>query len=163
MGNVFCRNRGADEGTRMSSRERKMVRDSWRTFCKKNPDYGVLMFLGMFTKHPEYLQLFQHFKDKDIRTLPNDPKFRAHAYAVGHQLSAIVECLEEPDVVTELIRKNATSHLKRAGVKPAHFQSLFWAALEEMTASHSSMMTPSVVAAWEKLFDVSETFLDLHS
>ncbi|KAH6948855.1 hypothetical protein HPB50_026606 [Hyalomma asiaticum] len=137
----------------LTDREKKLIRNSWRKFCEKNPDYGVRIFISMFAKHPEYLQLFPRFRDKELRTLRNDAKFRAHACAVGHQLSAIVECIEDEEVLVELIRKNAANHLPRAGVRPSNFESLSEAALEQMMASNKALMTPATVCAWNKLFE----------
>ncbi|XP_075728362.1 uncharacterized protein LOC142769213 isoform X2 [Rhipicephalus microplus] len=108
----------------------------------------------MFAKHPEYLQMFPRFRDKELQTLRDDAKFRAHACAVGHQLSAIVECIEDDEVFIELIRKNAANHLPRAGVSPSNFESLFAAALEQMVASNKALMTPATMRAWEKLFKI---------
>ncbi|XP_065280102.1 globin-like [Dermacentor albipictus] len=113
----------------------------------------MLLFMCMFTKHPDYLKLFKQFRGRDLRSLPTDPKFRAHASAVGHQLSAMIECLHDPDVLIVLIQKNALSHATR-NVKPANFEGLFEAVIEEMAASEKSLMKTAPVTAWEKLFDV---------
>ncbi|KAK8776283.1 hypothetical protein V5799_030372, partial [Amblyomma americanum] len=137
----------------MTPREKRLVRDSWRRFCDKNPDYGVLLFLSMFTKHPQYIALFRSFRGKNVRQLHEDPTFRAHAYAVGHQLSAMVESLEDPLVLIELIRKNATNHRMRQGVRPENFEGLFSAVVEEMVSSDVSLMTQATVKAWERLFE----------
>ncbi|KAH9379383.1 hypothetical protein HPB48_008095 [Haemaphysalis longicornis] len=136
----------------MTSREKRLVLDSWRRFCRQNPDYSVILFMGMFTRHPEYQKLFRPFRKVHREALPSNAKFRAHACAVGHQLSAIVESLDEPEVAVELIRKNAADHTKRARVRPANFEGLFSAVLAEMEAKSKPVMTPAVVAAWEKLF-----------
>lgn len=142
----------ADERTGMTDREKKLVRSSWQRFCDVNQDYGMLLFMGMFTNHPEYLELFKHFKGRDLRSLHNDPKFRAHASAVGHQLSAMVESLDDPEVLVVLIQKNALSHTTR-NVKPTNFEGLFEAVIEEMAASERSLMKTATVSAWEKLFE----------
>ncbi|KAK8780485.1 hypothetical protein V5799_018174 [Amblyomma americanum] len=136
----------------MTDHEKKLVRRSWHKFCQQNPDYGVLIFVGMFTQYPDYLELFPRFRGRDLRALEGDPKFRAHACAVGHQLSALVECMEEPDVLAELIRKNAVNHLARRGVEPEHFESLLAVTLEQMMSHVGPLMTPAAVRAWKKLF-----------
>ncbi|XP_050046543.1 globin-like [Dermacentor andersoni] len=156
MGNVL-RKSISDRRCGLTEHDKKLIRRSWRKFCERNPDYGVRIFIGMFAKHPEYLQLFPRFRDKELRALRNDAKFRAHACAVGHQLSAIVECIEDDEVFVELIRKNAANHLPRAGVRPANFESLFAAALEQLVASNRAFMTPAIVNAWERLFEIMNT------
>ncbi|KAH8032129.1 hypothetical protein HPB51_023239 [Rhipicephalus microplus] len=154
MGNAF-RKGSSDQRSGLTDGEKRLIRNSWRKFCEQNPDYGVRIFISMFAKHPEYLQMFPRFRDKELQTLRDDAKFRAHACAVGHQLSAIVECIEDDEVFIELIRKNAANHLPRAGVSPSNFESLFAAALEQMVASNKALMTPATMRAWEKLFKVS--------
>ncbi|XP_065285482.1 uncharacterized protein [Dermacentor albipictus] len=156
MGNVL-RKSLSNQRCLLTKRDKKLIRKSWRMFCERNPDYGGRIFIGMFTKHPEYLQLFPRFRDKELRALRHDAKFRAHACAVGHQLSAIVECIEDDEVFVELIRKNAANHLPRAGVRPANFESLFTAALEQMVASNRAFMTPATMNAWERLFEIMNT------
>ncbi|KAL3212927.1 hypothetical protein MRX96_035755 [Rhipicephalus microplus] len=153
MGNAFRRG-SSDQRSGLTDREKRLIRNSWRKFCEQNPDYGVRIFISMFAKHPEYLQMFPRFRDKELQTLRDDAKFRAHACAVGHQLSAIVECIEDDEVFIELIRKNAANHLPRAGVSPSNFESLFAAALEQMVASNKALMTPATMRAWEKLFKI---------
>ncbi|KAH6924888.1 hypothetical protein HPB50_025903 [Hyalomma asiaticum] len=157
MGNALRKGLGNQRSGCLTDREKTLIRNTWRKFCEKNPDYGVRIFIAMFTEHPEYLQLFPRFRNKGLRTLRNDAKFRAHACAVGHQLSAIVECIEDDEVMVELIRKNAANHLKRAGVRPSSFESLSSATLEEMMASNGPLMTPDTVRAWEKLFEIMNT------
>ncbi|XP_050029045.2 globin-like [Dermacentor andersoni] len=142
----------ADEPMGMTDREKKLVRSSWQRFCDVNHNYGMLLFMGMFTKHPDYLNLFKQFRGRDLRSLHIDHKFRAHASAVGHQLSAMIECLDDPEVLIVLIQKNALSHTTR-NVKPANFEGLFEAVIEEMTASEKSLMKTATVTAWEKLFE----------
>ncbi|XP_054934440.1 globin-like [Dermacentor andersoni] len=141
----------------LTKRDKKLIRNSWPKFCERNPDYGMSIFISMFAKHPEYLQLFPRFRDKELRALRDDAKFRAHACAVSQQLSAIVECIEDDELLVELIRKNAANHLPRAGVRPANFEGLFAAALEQMVASNRAFMTPATVNAWQRLFEIMNT------
>ncbi|XP_077528369.1 cytoglobin-1-like [Haemaphysalis longicornis] len=156
MGNVLHKD-VADPRTGMTPREERLVRDSWRNFTRKNPDFGVIVFQRMFRKYPEYQKLFERFKNADVQTLPSNPKFRAHACSVGFQLSAIVESLDDPDAVAELIHRNAVNHTKHAGVRPPNFEGFFSAVLEEMEAKNKSFMTPPVVAAWVKFFEFMNT------
>ncbi|XP_065283267.1 globin-like [Dermacentor albipictus] len=156
MGNVLHK-RLSYQRCSLTEHDKKLIRKSWRKFCERNPDYGVRIFIGMFAKHPEYLQLFPRFRDMELRALRHDAKFRAHACAVGHQLSAIVECIEDDEVFVELIRKNAANHLPRVGVRPANFEGLFAAALEQMVAGNRAFMTPATVNAWERLFEIMNT------
>lgn len=157
MGNLLQKDDVADPRTGMTPREERLVRDSWRNFTRKNPDFRVIVLQRMFSNHPEYQNLFERFKQADVQTLPSNPKYRAHACVVGFQLSAIVESLDDPDVVAELIQRNAVNHTKLAGVRPPNFEGFFSAVLEEMEAKNKRSMTPPVVAAWAKLFEFMNT------
>ncbi|XP_065283256.1 globin-like [Dermacentor albipictus] len=156
MGNVLRKN-FSNQQCPLTERDKILIRNSWRMYCERNPDYDVSIFIGMFAKYPEYLQLFPRFRDKELRALRNDAAFRAHACAVGQQLSAIVECIEDDEAFVELIRKNAADHVPRAGVRPANFEGFFAAALEQMVACNRALMTPATVDAWQRLFEIMNT------
>ncbi|KAH7998781.1 hypothetical protein HPB51_026368 [Rhipicephalus microplus] len=121
MGSAF-RKEVPDPRTHMTERERAVVTQTWKRFHGARKDYGELIFLTMLTRHPDYLQLFRHFKDKSLDDLTADAQFRAHACAVGYQLSSMVDSVHDSVLLEALIRKNAISHLERQGVHPFHFQ-----------------------------------------
>ncbi|KAL1476458.1 hypothetical protein MTO96_036479 [Rhipicephalus appendiculatus] len=123
MGSAF-RKEVPDPRTHLTERERSVVTHTWKRFQGAHKDYGELIFLTMFSRHPDYLQLFRHFKDKSIDELPADAQFRAHACAVAYQLSSMVDSVHDSVLLEALIRKNAMSHLERPGVHPFHFQFL---------------------------------------
>ncbi|XP_065284516.1 uncharacterized protein [Dermacentor albipictus] len=156
MGNVL-RKSLSNKRCLLTERDKKLIRNSWRKFCERNPDYGMSIFMGMFAKHPEYLHLFPRFRDMELRALRDNAKFRTHACAVGQHLSATVDCTGDDEVLVELIRKNAANHVPRAGVRPANFESLFAAALEQMVASNRAFMTPATMSAWQRLFEIMNT------
>ncbi|KAH7956612.1 hypothetical protein HPB52_011032 [Rhipicephalus sanguineus] len=55
-----------DEHTGLTEAEMVLVQESWRSFCDHYRDYGVLIFLSMFAKHPEYLPMFLNFRGKTV-------------------------------------------------------------------------------------------------
>lgn len=109
------------------------------------------IFIAFFVKAPDTLELFRHFRGKAISVLPNEPQFRAHAWAVGYQLASMVEYSADAALLEALVRKNAKSHTTRAGVKPEHFALIGQTVIEVMKNKHGKFMTPAAVAAWEKL------------
>ncbi|XP_054922928.1 globin-like [Dermacentor andersoni] len=155
MGNSLRRVATSSGHTGLTYRERKHVRDTWQAFCRAKPDYGVLIFVEFFQRYPTYLQLFQPFGDLPLKDLVCNHRFRAHGSAVGHQFTAVVDTLDEPDVMIELIRKNAIKHALKPGVKAEHFESLLHVMLETMQTRCPEHFTPDVIVAWTKLFDVS--------
>lgn len=160
MGNALKKDQ-VDSRTGLTDKERRAIRESWRTFSENNPDYGVILFNGMFTKHPQYVKLFRHFRGKSLKVLQGDPKFKAHASAVGHQFSALVDSLEDPEILVELIRKNASNHIQHKGVQPSHFESLLHVTLEIMHRKVPSKMSQAAVSGWDKLVEVSQRSLTL--
>ncbi|XP_065294123.1 globin-like isoform X3 [Dermacentor albipictus] len=155
MGNSLRRVATSSGRTGLTYRERKHVRDTWQAFCRAKPDYGVLIFVEFFQRYPSYLQLFEPFGDLPLKDLVCNHRFRAHGSAVGHQFTAVVDTLDEPDVMIELIRKNAVKHALKPGVKAEHFESLLHVMLETMQTRCPEHFTPDVVVAWTKLFDMA--------
>ncbi|KAK8784691.1 hypothetical protein V5799_008944, partial [Amblyomma americanum] len=152
MGNAGS-NDPVDNRTGMSKHENKLVRDSWRRFCEKEPNFGLAFLMAMFSSHPEYLMLFPSFHNVSVHDLANNAKFRALASEVGRHMTAFIEALDDTQVLIELVRKNAINHLKFPGVQPHNFESFFSAAMQEMIAANKSAMTPATVSAWDKLFE----------
>lgn len=141
-----------DKATGMTEREKKMVLHSWHTFTKHHQDYGVVVFRAFFKKHPDYIRLFSKFKDKDISTLADDPKFRSHSFTLGMQLNNMIDSLERPDNLHELLVSNAEFHAKIKGVTPKHFEEFGNVLIGVLTDNHAKLMTPPALVAWNKFF-----------
>lgn len=154
MGNSL-RTEQIDKLTGLTDKEAKAIRDTWRMFCDRHPDHGMLIFNAMFVKNPKYLELFPKFRSKSMAALQNDAKYKAHGSAVGHHLSAMVDTLDDTTILVEMMRKNAENHTVRAGVTTRHFRSLCRAVLEVLEMKLGSDLTPLAVVAWDKLFEVS--------
>lgn len=110
------------------------------------------IFVAFFSKAPETVELFRHFRGKPISELPHEPQFRAHAWAVGYQLASMVEYSADATLLEALIRKNAKSHTTRRGVKPEHFGLIGKTVIDVMKSKGGKYMTPAAIASWEKLF-----------
>ncbi|KAH6927965.1 hypothetical protein HPB50_010053 [Hyalomma asiaticum] len=152
MGNSL-RKAATSGGKELTYRERKHVRHSWQAFCRAKPDYGVLIFVEFFQRYPSYVQLFPPFRDQPLKDLVCNHRFRAHGCAVGHQIAAVVDTLDDPEVMIELIRKNAANHTAKPGVQPEHFERILHVMLETMQTRCPEQFTQDVVAAWTKLFN----------
>ncbi|XP_050038014.1 cytoglobin-1-like [Dermacentor andersoni] len=156
MGN-YARKDVADKRTGMTKREKALLRDTWRKFCQKKPDFGSVVLLAMFTLHPEHQALFPSFEGRDLRLLRDDAKFRTFAAVVGSRLSAMVDSVDDYDALSELAHKNAVDHAQREGVLAEHFADFYSATLGEIIESNKSAMTPAAIAAWEKFFETLST------
>lgn len=139
-----------DVQTGLTEREKKLIKDSWHNFCSENREYGVLLFLSLFVKHPEYLPLFKNFRCKHVAELRDDPAFRAHGCAIGYHLTSMVDSLGDPATFEVLVRRNATEHLRRKGVRPFHFQVLGDCLVDVLQAKDDRGLTPAALEAWKK-------------
>ncbi|XP_065289757.1 uncharacterized protein [Dermacentor albipictus] len=139
-----------DEVSGLTENQKNLVRSTWRTFCNDNREYGVLMFLSLFVKHPEFLRMFHNFRSKHVATLKDDPAFRAHGCAVGYHLTSMVENLTDPAAFEVLVRRNATEHLRRKGVTPHHFELMGGCVVDVLQAKEGRIMTPAALEAWKK-------------
>ncbi|XP_077541296.1 hemoglobin subunit alpha-like [Haemaphysalis longicornis] len=175
MGNTQRRS-SEDPCNALTERDRKIMRKTWHAFCSAKPNYGTLIFIELFQRHPTFLALFPAFENRplkdimdtpsfDLQTLPLESevssrwrteaplrRFRAHGSTVGATLSAIVGALDDPGVLTELIRKNVASHKRKPGVQPEHFERLLEVVLATMQRHCPALMTPQAVEAWTRLF-----------
>ncbi|KAL1448508.1 hypothetical protein MTO96_044045 [Rhipicephalus appendiculatus] len=152
MGNFWAKE-PVNKRTGMTRSENKLVQTTWNTFCRKHPDFGSLLLLAMFTQHPEYQKLFPKFKGRELRVLRDGAKFRAFGQAVGHQLTAIVNSLDDYEDLLAVARQNAVEHARREGVQADHFEGFFSAALSQMIEGNRSAMKPAAITAWEKFFE----------
>ncbi|KAH6925957.1 hypothetical protein HPB50_012706 [Hyalomma asiaticum] len=152
MGSILDKDT-ADKRTGMMKRENKLVRSTWHSFCHKNADFGSLLLVAMFTRHPKYQALFPKIQGREVRFLRDDAKFRAFGAAVGRQLTAIVDSVDNYDDLYAAARQNAVDHTRREGMQAEHFEGFFTAALDQMIESNKSDMTPAAVTAWEKFFE----------
>ncbi|XP_072141088.1 uncharacterized protein [Dermacentor andersoni] len=77
---------------------------------------------------------------------------RAHAFAVGRQITLMVDYLDAPRTLLDIIVKNAELHMRPGGVAPEHFVELGRVIIDVLCADQEELMPPAVVKAWEKLF-----------
>lgn len=150
MGNAL--HRDTEDGTTgLTEKERRLIHESWQNFTKKHPDYGILLFTALFVKHPEYQKLFKKFKDKELGTLMRDPIFTDHASTAGRQITAMVDSLETPGILLEIITKNIEFHPIGSGVMPEHYVEMGRVLIEVLRADEDERTTRATIKAWEKL------------
>ncbi|CAN7982341.1 unnamed protein product, partial [Ixodes pacificus] len=155
MGNILTKSL-PDSRTGLSKRDTKLIRKSWFKLCKQHPKAGQLIFKALFTKHPDFMALFQHFKDKDLGVLLSDPQFASLSSAIIQAFGTMISSLDDPAGVVALIRKNATDHTTREGVQPSHFEAMLYVVLEVLQDKLGSRLKPEAVTSWEKLIEVGE-------
>ncbi|KAH9379847.1 hypothetical protein HPB48_003498 [Haemaphysalis longicornis] len=80
---------------------------------------------------------------------------RNHAIKFGDQLNNLIEALDKPAVLADLMRKTSHLHAGHKGVKPEHFVTMGRVIINVLTANHDRLMTGPAVKAWEKLFVIA--------
>ncbi|KAH8042792.1 hypothetical protein HPB51_025844 [Rhipicephalus microplus] len=139
----------------LTENEKNLIKSTWRAFCSNNREYGVLLFLSLFVRHPEYLPKFRNFRANNAAGLKDDPAFRAHGCAVGYHLTSMVDNILDPATFEVLVRRNATEHLHRQGVRPSHFEVMGEIVINVLQAKEERLMTPAAVDSWKKFLSVS--------
>ncbi|KAH7934679.1 hypothetical protein HPB51_028955 [Rhipicephalus microplus] len=132
----------------LTENEKNLIESTWRAFCSNNREYGVLLFLSLFVRHPEYLSMFRHFRAKH-------PAFRAHGCAIGYHLTSMVENILDPATFEVLVRRNTTEHLRHQGIRPRHFEVMGEIVIDVPQATEKRLMTPAAIDAWKKFLSVS--------
>lgn len=144
-----------DPRTGLTPAEKNAVQYTWTLF--RTQDYtgnSVNLFLELFAQYPKYKLLFPVFSEESPDTLTKNARFIAHALAVTYQLSAIVETLDDPEIMVELVRKNAYSHVRRKGVTPVHFASLGKVLVAFFVRNYHLKKASAAKLGWEKMFQM---------
>lgn len=119
-----------DKTTGLTSRDRYLVRITWKE-ARSNPvqlgvdllvelvySYLIYFFCEILypfrflDKYPEYIKMFP-FRNLPPEKFPEDKKFQAHCANIIFTLGALIESLDNPDVLVEMLKKSGESHGKR--------------------------------------------------
>lgn len=140
-----------DPRTGITVREHFAIVETWSAFRKDMRTSCVSIFLVLFHRYPEYQEIFPAFRNIQDNELPHEAKLLAHALAVAYYLSSMVDTLDDPQTLMELIRKNTVNHVRRP-VTPQHFDQLAIVILQVMQEKLRSRMTATATVAWQKFF-----------
>ncbi|XP_064470432.1 hemoglobin-3-like [Ornithodoros turicata] len=164
MGNSFSSDISQlmDPDTGMTMAEKMSVRSTWLRFRSRREN-GIDFFLELFALYPVTLQLFP-FANDPVDTLARNPKLVAHSVAVVGQVTAMVDALDNADLLRQLIKKNARMHRYRRGVLPEHFAILVKVMKTVMCRHVDGFTKPNSANGWEKFFrlliDITEDVYD---
>ncbi|XP_077494898.1 globin-like [Amblyomma americanum] len=135
----------------LSSRDKTYIIDTWTMIRRDMRGNAVSLFVALFARYPEYQRMFRAFKDVPLEELPRNGVVKAHALAVFYFITVIIESMDDNDLLTELVRKNARNHLRRP-VGPEHYANMTELLIEVMQDKLRSRMAPAAVRAWKTLF-----------
>ncbi|XP_077548481.1 cytoglobin-1-like [Haemaphysalis longicornis] len=142
----------ADTVTGLSNLEKQAIRDTWALFKKQIRTSSVAIFVVLFLRYPEYQKMFPLFADHPTAELPKNPKMLAHSLTFAYAITSIVDSLDEPETVEELVRKLATAHAPRSPTMSTQFEHMGCAVVDVLGEKLGAAMTPTATAAWRKLF-----------
>lgn len=75
----------------------------------------------MYSLHPATIEKFPLFKGKTLEEISKHPKLPAHAMSVMYALASYIDNLHDTDLLVELVKKTAVSHIGR-GVGSEYFK-----------------------------------------
>ncbi|KAH6924258.1 hypothetical protein HPB50_014527 [Hyalomma asiaticum] len=140
-----------DPVTGLSVRDRNYIIDTWILIRRDIRVTSTSMFVALFARYPDYQRLFERFANVPLQELPRNEVVKAHALAVFYFYTNIVDGMDDPDLLTELVRKNVRNHLRRP-MGPQHYANMDEVLLEVIKDKLRSRMSPGAVRAWKKLF-----------
>lgn len=78
-------------------------------------------FYSLYSLHPATIEKFPLFKGKTLEEISKHPKLPAHAMSVMYALASYIDNLHDTDLLVELVKKTAVSHIGR-GVGSEYFK-----------------------------------------
>jgi len=107
----------------LTKRQRFLLKGQWKGISRELQSTGVAMFVQMFTKSPELLELFADFKglatEEEWRA---NEKFQEHGERVMLRVDDAVGSLETIDIATDILLQTGAYHKKIPGFKPEMFK-----------------------------------------
>ncbi|KAL1442222.1 hypothetical protein MTO96_007844 [Rhipicephalus appendiculatus] len=141
-----------DPVTGLSLRDRNYIIDTWILIRRDMRVNAMSLFVALFARYPDYQRIFKPFAHVPLQELPRSEVATAHALVVFYFITNVVDGMDDADLLTELVRKNARNHLRRP-MGPQHFANMHELLVEVMQDKLRSRMSPGAVRAWTKLFD----------
>jgi len=137
------------EGGPLTAAEATTIVSTWRLVQADLKGNGVKFFIHFFTGFPEYQKIFRGFADIPLSELSTNKRLTAHAYTVFSTITALVENLDDPEVLTELLLNVGRSHHKRK-LNKGDFENLRESLLEFLGKALEDKWTTDVEVAWKK-------------
>jgi len=129
------------------------VKEIWAHVSPDLKGTGVKFLLHFFTGFPEYQKLFRGFADVPLEKLGENKRFQAHAFTVLNAINGLVDNLDDPEVLSELLLKTGQNHGRRT-LKRGEFENLKSSLLEFFAKALKDHWTPEAEAAWSKLLEI---------
>ncbi|XP_063240268.1 globin-like [Bacillus rossius redtenbacheri] len=139
--------------TGLTPRDKAAVRATWQLVRKDITLNGEALLVMFFETHPEHQKLFAAFAGSAPADLRGDKRLRAHANSVMYAVTSVVDNLDEPDVLVEMLKKLGASH-RRHHVPQQGFVDLKGVILRLLSEKLGGKFTPAARQGWGKALDV---------
>ncbi|XP_064475881.1 globin-like [Ornithodoros turicata] len=154
-----------DPRTGLTGKERAAIKATWAIFQANHSEQAAVVFVDMFTEYPEYKIIFKEFRHMDAVSMASSPKLIKHATAIVYTLTTFIETMDRPDVMTDLIKKNASDHINRKGVTPLHIRNFTKLLRERVEKVAAEKMDEDARTGWEKFVTLfinatAQTYVD---
>lgn len=147
-----------DPQTGLTQRERQAVVSTWAVVKLDAKRTGVELFMRLFEAHPEHQKRFPSFRGMNLTELRGSTKLSAHATNVMYSLTGVVDNLEDPECLTELLRKLGENH-RRHEITEKEFHDLKVVLMDLLKEKLGEQLTPQGERAWNKTVDLAYTFI----
>lgn len=148
-------NNTKDPVTGLTEEEVIAVEDSWSMLYRREhrKENGVKLFMNLYSLHPATIEKFPLFKGKTLEEISKHPKLPAHAMSVMYALASYIDNLHDTDLLVELVKKTAVSHIGR-GVGSEYFKLLSDVVPAWMKEVLEEECTPLMLSSWGKLLGI---------
>ncbi|RWS23060.1 globin-like protein [Leptotrombidium deliense] len=130
--------------------EAKLIRKTWAP-VQSSKDSWPRLFVIFFSKAPEAQKKFKSFESVPLSELPANKRLKAHAASVVTLLSGIIDFLDDPETMIEMIENMATRHHKR-NIPISIFNALGESVIDFLKEMNPGKFDDEAVAAWTKLY-----------
>ncbi|OXA57298.1 globin [Folsomia candida] len=137
----------------LTAEEKTAVQDTWGVVAKDLKGNSIKVFLHFFTMFPEYQKLFRGFADTPMDQLPENRRFKAHAFTVVSAINGLIDNLDDPEMLCELLVKTGQNHAKRS-IKIGDFKNLNDCLMDLFSKIFGEAWTPVAKSGWSKVFSV---------
>ncbi|KAF8794312.1 globin-1-like [Argiope bruennichi] len=148
-----------DEATGLTPRQKNIVQNTWKIVRADTKKNGIAFFMRFFEAHPEYQKLFKGFADVPKSELPKNGKLLGHALSVMYAINSIVDNLNDPESLVQVLEKIGISHGPRK-ITGSHFQNLAIVLINFLKeALGPSLMDATAEEAWRKSLEVANSLI----
>jgi len=129
------------------------IQKTWGIVAKDLKGSSIAVFKHFFTMFPDYQKKFRGFADTPFDKLPENGKFRAHAFIVVSAINGMINNLEDPELLGELLVKTGLSHAKR-DITVQDFKNLTDCLFDLFSKIFGEAWTNDAISGWKKVFAV---------